>query len=293
MAFVLAAFLLVLPITRLSAHKGTRIYPIYEIPTSDLPNLHDGTLEDWEIAVPAASLVWEDFQSVAHAPSALDDFAVRVFLAWHARSQRLYVGIQTIDDFVVDWFDGADPRGLLHFDSFAFFVDGDHSGGGYTDYPNSGVQAQRYNGIASSPAGTVLTCMDSMGVWVTSPPYAEIGAHQVETSPVATTIELYLTPWDLLIEETGSRATRLSGGRVIGFNLLFYDHDESTEKMEGVYTLEGSYDGEYGGDLFFTADGFVDGELIPCDRGDCSGATATAPSAVVEGTWGRIKASFR
>ena len=33
----------------------------------------------------------------------------------------------------------------------------------------------------------------------------------------------------------------------------------------------------------------VDGALIPCFRGDCSGAT----TAVSQDSWGRIKASFR
>jgi len=37
------------------------------------------------------------------------------------------------------------------------------------------------------------------------------------------------------------------------------------------------------------ADNFVDGQLIPCARGDCSGAT----TAVSQDSWGRIKASFR
>ena len=37
------------------------------------------------------------------------------------------------------------------------------------------------------------------------------------------------------------------------------------------------------------AENFVDGELIPCYRGDCSGAT----TAVRLDSWGRIKASFR
>ena len=31
-----------------SAHIGGLVFPIYEVPTSDLPDLRDGTLEDWE-----------------------------------------------------------------------------------------------------------------------------------------------------------------------------------------------------------------------------------------------------
>ena len=36
---------------------------------------------------------------------------------------------------------------------------------------------------------------------------------------------------------------------------------------------------------------FVDGELIPCDTGDC-GAPSRPVTAVEPSSWGRIKASF-
>jgi len=32
--------------TQVWGHAGARVYPIYEIPTADLPDLHDGTLEE-------------------------------------------------------------------------------------------------------------------------------------------------------------------------------------------------------------------------------------------------------
>ena len=38
------------------AHVDDVVYPIYELPTADLPDLHDGRLEDWESTVPGASL---------------------------------------------------------------------------------------------------------------------------------------------------------------------------------------------------------------------------------------------
>ena len=37
------------------------IYPIWELPTRDLPDLHDGSLDDWESALPNASLNQSDF----------------------------------------------------------------------------------------------------------------------------------------------------------------------------------------------------------------------------------------
>ena len=45
------------------AHWGDLVFPIYEIPTVDLPDVHDGTLEDWEDIVPGASVTDADFAS--------------------------------------------------------------------------------------------------------------------------------------------------------------------------------------------------------------------------------------
>ncbi len=70
------------------AHVGDIIYPIYELPTSDLPDLHDGTLEDWEEALPNSSLDLRDFTEMVGGPAQeLEDFAFRIFLAWHNRTQ--------------------------------------------------------------------------------------------------------------------------------------------------------------------------------------------------------------
>ena len=46
------------------AHVGSVIYPIFELPPSQLPDLHDGTLEDWEEALPNASLRQHDLWSL-------------------------------------------------------------------------------------------------------------------------------------------------------------------------------------------------------------------------------------
>lgn len=39
---------------------GEAVYPIYELAPSQLPNLHDGTLEEWDEALPHASLYHSD-----------------------------------------------------------------------------------------------------------------------------------------------------------------------------------------------------------------------------------------
>ena len=65
-------------------------------------------------------------------------------------------------------------------------------------------------------------------------------------------------------------------GHYLVFNILFSDND-GTRQIEGVHAISGTFAREgFGGDLFFTADGFADIELIACDRGDCSGTTTTA-----------------
>ena len=81
------------------AHLGDIIYPIYELPTSDLPDLHDGTLEDWEESVPGSSLDHTYFVPVG-GDGIVDpeDLAVRFFLAWHYATGRIYVGAERIDD---------------------------------------------------------------------------------------------------------------------------------------------------------------------------------------------------
>ena len=44
-----------------SAHVGDRVFEVWEIPSSDLPDLHDGSLEDWDSAVPNSSMDIFDF----------------------------------------------------------------------------------------------------------------------------------------------------------------------------------------------------------------------------------------
>lgn len=50
--------------TAAHAHLGDLVYPAFELPPGQLPNLHDGTLEDWEAALPHTSLTHGDFLTV-------------------------------------------------------------------------------------------------------------------------------------------------------------------------------------------------------------------------------------
>ena len=280
------------------AHVGPLIYPIYEIPTADLPDLHDGTLEDWEDIFPRASLDYQDFLSVYGGDIDPADLAHRVYLAWHSATQRLYVAIERLDDMYINTYEGGDLSSLWLYDSVEFMVDSDHSGGDYnglySDPEGSeelklfiNAQAQQYRAIAVSPDNRTLTYLGAGQDWVTLPPYADAGGFQRGESPNLSGVELYVTPWDQLDWRGAEYSVPgvLVAGRIIGFQIALADFDTEPGNYTGFYAIFG------GANAWRTADDFVDGELIPCDFGDCGAAPEI--SAVGRDSWGRIKASFR
>jgi len=284
---VLALLILhVLPMA-VFGHQGSVVFPIYELPTGDLPDLHDGTLEEWETALPGASLDHNQFMRVGGSVDT-EDLAFRVFLAWHHVSQRLFIAVERVDDVYVATGDGM-----------GFFVDGDHSGGPYESTGNSDAsrgfnhsQAQSYL-ITPEPresSDTPLMETGPAGQWVSLSPWADAGGFELSEEPNISGTEFFITPWDVLDwrgPET-SRSSLLQPGHFIGFEISILDIDEPPDSgvgsLQGLYVLSGvqNYPG--------TADLFADGELIPCDRQDCSGAGRTS---VGQNSWARIKATFR
>jgi len=280
-----------------SAHVGEIVYPIYEIPTSDLPDLHDGTLDDWEAVLPNASLSQNDFiRNNSGIPGTIDmsDLAFRVFLAWHNASQRIYVAVELFDDVYTG-------------EGFQLRIDGDHSGGQYWFFEDEGYsraeverfwesQAQTYSAWPEEDGedGARLTAGGPERMWMVDDPWAGAGAYQIGENPSYSGVEVAVTAWDDLDWHGPevSRRSILEAGGIIGFQVVISDSDEPM-RSNGTYTLGLStdyYRSENGGwahDGF--AENFVDGELIPCYRGDCSGNT----TAVKPDAWGRIKASFR
>ena len=129
--------------------------------------------------------------------------------------------------------------------------------------------------------------------WMVDSAWADAGAFQQGEGPSYSVVEFAITPWDDLDWHGPelSRRSTLEPGRILGFRIRLFDMDVPT-RLNGMYELAlptvkfMSDDGTWGHDGF--ADNFVDGELIPCYRGDCSGAT----TAVEQDSWGRIKASF-
>jgi hypothetical protein len=91
------------------AHWGERVFPVYELPTSALPDLHDGSLADWEEVLPGHSIDSREFWP----PFALDyildpaDLSFRIWLAWNNASQRLYVAIESVDDLYYNAYEGV------------------------------------------------------------------------------------------------------------------------------------------------------------------------------------------
>lgn len=281
------------------AHLGEIVYPIYELPTSELPDLHDGSLEDWDAVLPNASLTHNDFRFWHGLAGAIDpaDLAVRAFLAWHYESQRVYVAIERLDDVLL-------PSGTCCDAGTQFAVDGDHSGGQYWFHGDAYTetelrqrnfsQAQSYTAYPENLYDGRLLLTDQLLTWMTQPPWGDCGGWQIGESPNLSGVEFFVTPWDGLVYDDPGRSRRsvLEPGRIIGFQLIASDGDEPN-RASGSYTLavptvEGF---EGGGDFSHTmfAENFVDGELVPCHYADCSGAsTSVRPSS-----WARIKAGLR
>lgn len=88
----LVSVLLPLISSSVEGHVGATVYPIYELPSADLPTFHDGTLEDWDQVLPNASLTHAEFTLTDGDRVELDDFAFRVFLAWHIHRSGFSLG---------------------------------------------------------------------------------------------------------------------------------------------------------------------------------------------------------
>jgi len=277
-----------------NAHLGDRVFPIWEIPSADLPDLYDGTLEDWEAVLPGTSLDYHDFVNLIPKRTDPSDLAFRVFLAWHSASQRIFVAIERLDNVLIS-----------EADQMAVRIDGDHSGGRYAYWGDefseeeikrfSHSQAQAYRIWAYSPEGVHLIHAGAAAPWVIWPPWGDAGGFQGGEAPSYSAVEIAITPWDDLNWEGpgSSRRSRLEGGKIIGLDISVTDVDEPLK--DGSAPLQNGYRLASGGHLQggagIWADEFVDAELIPCNVGDC-GALPNI-SAVRSDPWGRIKTSFR
>jgi hypothetical protein len=293
--------LILLSLSAAQAHVGTRVYPVYELPTVDLPDIHDGSLEDWEDALGVPTLTNADFTGhplIGGDPTATDDLAWQVFLAWHHATGRIYVGMVRVDDVYLNAYDGSDVWSMWQYDATEFLVDGDHSGGMYQG-PTVGrgdllSQAQQYMMLPTSAAGRSMSLWEadsrpfppSQTAWLTQPPFGDAGGRDFVGLPTESVLEFYITPFDELVPDVPdqSRPSRLASGNIIGLQLNVADFDVPGEPHSGFFALGGA------SDAWRDASQFVDAELVGCHVLDCSGAR---PSAVAADSWGRIKAGLQ
>ncbi|NKB68231.1 MAG: hypothetical protein GKR89_14310 [Candidatus Latescibacteria bacterium] len=282
------------------AHTGEVVVPIYELPTADLPDLHDGTLEDWVEVLPEASLSHGDFLPILGPSINPGDLAFQIYLAWHGASQRIYLAIERFDDRYINTYEGGQLEGLWAYDNVDFMVDGDHAGEQYNGFESSDAEelgfaekdgrtnfaAQQYFAIAAAPDRRLLG-HPGLGLdWVTLPPFADAGGFLLDSEPHISAIELYVTPWDGL-DWSGpeqSVRSRLEAGRIIGMQIGVPDFDAEPGEYDGYYTIAGV------AQSWRFANVFVDGLLVPCQGGDCG--IVPERTAVQGDSWGRIKASF-
>ena len=149
------------------AHVGSIVTTIFELPTEDLPDIHDGSLDDWEDSMSSIAFTHLDFApQLSVGDDGVDpaDLAYRIFLAWHDKGNHLYAAIERVDDAYINTYPGGDPGRLFEFDGIELMVDGDHSGGRYARFGVSdeeekdlkNFQAQQYFAIAESPDNNTL-----------------------------------------------------------------------------------------------------------------------------------------
>lgn len=286
-----------------SAHIGERVFPVFEIPSRDLPELHDNSLQDWEVALPLSHLQTDDFD-LEQGERDLEDLAFRVFLAWNDRSQRLFAAVEVIDDVYMTGDEGTAG------DEVRLFVDGDHSGGIFNYYlddkqsfhlPYEGVTESEVQRLQGSQAqGYILHPETARHVpgftnpataWSAVSPWTDVGSSWIGDQPAMVLLEVEITPWDELSAEgpDSSRRSALKAGAVLGLELVVWDVDLDDVTSDGraiptIYSL--------GEQLvsYTRSEGFVDAELVPCHVSDCSGSPETGVRA---DSWGRVKASFR
>jgi len=282
---------------RAVAHVGDRVIPIYEVPTSDIPDIDDFSLFEWANIVPESSLESRDFSSLQIGSPSSDDLAARIYLAWNMGTQQLYLAMQQMDDFYINEYAGLDLPNFFGADHIEFFVDGDHSGGQYACGPPDGTpeqiklyvgsQAQRYAVIAEAPDAVVFGFEGFANGWASLPPWADMRIRQIGAEPTETQLELYTTAWDNLNwngPEVSLR-TLLQPNNIIGLQIGIIDHDKPGSS--GIrFSISSLLERP---PLVCFAENFVDARLVPCDRGDCTQADA---SAIRADSWGLIKAGL-
>ena len=156
---------LVLAIGSGVAAHGEVIYPLYELREHEIPDLHDGSLDDWR-QVMEPTFRTEDLvryypdPSTGEPPPGFPDFAVEIFLAWSSARNQILMGVEIWDDVHVE----SPELPSMMKDHFQLGVDGDGRQPGraipvlpdiwgtqaqvYRFYTDRGERKVRLNGIS-------------------------------------------------------------------------------------------------------------------------------------------------
>ena len=295
-----------------SAHIGTRVFPFYEITDEVLEtiDIHDGSVEEWyQIGEPSMTLL--DFKTgYSLDPSDLD---LRIWLAWHDESNRIYAAITTIDDVYYNEHNhNGENQDMRSYDSIIISIDADHSGGkgrrnevyNYPREESLGIygSTQWYSVIAQTVSGPTMdnsirisqkdpfkTFFGTPDSWMVFPPYGDAGGMAEGEQPSLSVIEMYVTPydwWGALDDLDQIGFSELSAHQTIGFVIMVLDSDGDCSGCRRSYLPADVLDDHIGNWLYISrdnrADVFIDGLLLPAQD-----------TSVESTTWGRIKASLR
>ena len=268
------------------------VIEIPEILTTDLPDLSDGSLDDWKRLFSEPAFTQADLWQLGAEGNQRPippDLRCDIYLGWNRDEQRIYAAIDRYDDVYKNIYAGGNLLAAWVDDGMDFYVDGDHSGGlfhwsageGPTDPEERtrliNSQAQGYLAVATSPDEQILGSGASLAGadWVPLPPYADAGGFENEETPHHSGIEMAVTAWDSLDWQgpESSIPSTLTPGKIIGFQVVVRDHDSDLPQQGRFYTLFGLPD------FWRYADNFIDGVLMGADDGSDIAVNSTSDEA--------------
>ena len=194
-----------------TAHQGDRIFPVFEISDDmlGLIDVKDGRIDEWEelwepslTTLDFTLTVWNRSTGSTSETETVpnnnpSDFDFRMWMGWNDTHNRLYVSAQVADDIHV-----RERTGNHSLDYMYFYVDGDHTGGQYTDftgdqYRDNFAHAQEYTApFFYQPELSLGLSYNSFGepyefAWAGELPFASGGDGADGENPVVWTVEFF------------------------------------------------------------------------------------------------------
>ena len=252
----------------------------------------DGDLSDWGVVDSDFCVSTEQLTDlVSGAVVDPSDFRTTLCVGWNDASNQLYISAVVVDDVhQIDRPEGTPPALIFQDDDLEIFLDADHSGGQFADFSELSEDEQlRLNGTEANhfilsgpppPDGDFFVNFSAAG-WYSEPDGEFTKAAVVVTSPGVVAYELALTPFDRIDVGASFLSVEhdLREGEVLGFNAEFNDFDTHSELYDAKWSLSGGHN------AFRLSERFSDLELV--------GLGGAAETAIVDKSWGQIKASIR